>query len=75
MSPVTPASVQKLQTGVARESEGIAQLSFLCCVRQGVPEGCSGVRLRMLPSQRWGSRSGWSEVRGHRDVWSGAMVG
>src|SRR5580693_7219567 len=29
----------------------------------------------MLPSQRWSSRSGWSEVRGHRSVWSRAMVG
>src|SRR5579864_9725705 len=29
----------------------------------------------MLPSQRWSSRSGWSELRGHRGVWSRAMVG
>src|SRR5215831_1407967 len=29
----------------------------------------------MLPSQPWSSRSGWSEVRGHRGVRSRAMVG
>src|ERR1039457_1020202 len=38
--------------GVARKSEGIARLSFLCAVRQGVSERCSGLCLRTLPSQR-----------------------
>src|SRR5713226_3530626 len=71
MSPVTPASVQKLQTALHAK----AKLSFLCPVRQGVPEGHFGLRLSMLQSQRWSGRSGWSEVRGHRDVRSRTMVG
>jgi hypothetical protein len=62
MNLTTPESVQKLQTGVARQSEGIAQLSFLRAVRQGVSKGCSGLRLRMLQSQWRGSRSGLSRT-------------
>src|ERR1700693_2996201 len=70
-----PRKCSEVADGVARESEGIAQLSFLCSVRQGVPEGRSGLCLRMLPSQWWSSGSRWSEVRGHRSVWSRTMVG
>ena len=43
MSLTTPLSVQKLQTALHDKSEGIAQLSFLCAVRQGVPKRCSGL--------------------------------
>src|ERR1035437_8807863 len=75
MSLATPASVQKLQTALHAKSEGITQLSFLCPVRQGVPEGRSGLCLRLLPSQQWSSGSGGSEVRGYRGVRSRAMVG
>jgi hypothetical protein len=43
--------------GVTRKSEGIARLSFLRAVRQGIPQGCSGVCLPTLQSQvcvsRW----------------------
>src|SRR5665811_60795 len=70
-----PRKCSEVADGVARESEGIAQLSFLCPIRQGVPEGRSGLRLRMLPSKWWSSGSRWSEVRGHRGVRSRAMVG
>jgi hypothetical protein len=70
-----PRKCSEVADSVAQESEGIAQLSFLCAVRQGVPERRSGLRLRMLPSQRRSSRRGWSEVRGHRGVRSRAMGG
>src|ERR1700674_5097259 len=61
--------------GVACKSEGIARLSFLCAVRQGVSERCSGVWLRTLQGQRRSSGSGLPELRGHRTVWRGTMVG
>src|SRR5664280_1341300 len=61
--------------GATRKSEGIARLSFLCTVRQGVPRGCADVRLRLLPSQRRSRGSGGAELRGHRGVWGEAMVG
>src|SRR5258708_15896349 len=60
--------------GVARKSEGIARLSFLCAVRQGVSERCSGVCLRTLQSQWWSSRSGQPDFREHRTVWRGPEV-
>ena len=75
MSLTTPRKCSEAADGVACQSEGIAQLSFLCAVRQGVSEGRSGLRLRMLPSQRRSSRSGWPDVRGHRGVRRGAVVG
>ena len=40
-----PRKCSEVADGVARESEGIAQLSFLCAVRQGAPEGRSDLRL------------------------------
>src|SRR6266852_1937585 len=43
--PNNPRKCSEVADGVARESEGIAQLSFLCPVRQGVPEGRSDLRL------------------------------
>src|SRR5260370_2627795 len=61
--------------GVACKSEGIAQLSFPCAVRQGVSERCSGLCLRTLPSQRRGSGSGQPDIREHRGVRQGALVG
>jgi len=42
----------EIADGVARKSEGIAQPSFPCAVRQGVSERRSGTCLRTLPSQR-----------------------
>ena len=38
MSLVPPPKVQKLQDGAACQSEGIARLSVLRAVRQGVPK-------------------------------------
>jgi hypothetical protein len=73
--PNNPRKCSEVADGVARQSEGIAQLSLLCAVRQGVPEGRSGFRLRMLQSQWRSSRSGRPDVRGHRGVRRGAMVG
>src|ERR1700730_10463307 len=70
-----PSKCSEAADGVTRESEGIAQLSIPCAVRQSVPEGCSGTCLRVLPSQWRSSRSGRPDVSGHRSVWSRAMVG
>jgi len=70
-----PRKCTEVADGVARESEGNAQLSLLCSVRQGVPKGHSDLRLGMLPRQWWSSRSGRPEVGGHRGVRSRAMVG
>src|SRR6201997_4155178 len=61
--------------GVARKSEGIAQPSFPCAVRQGVSEGCTGLCLRPLPSQRRGGGSGQPDLREHRRVRQGTVVG
>src|SRR5260370_38038201 len=61
--------------GVARKSEGIAQLSFPCAVRQGVSERCSGLCLRTLPSQRRSRGSGQPDIREHRSVRQGTGVG
>ena len=68
--PSNPSKCSEVADGVARQSEGIARLSFLRAVRQGVPEGCPGIRLRMLQSQWRSSRSRRPNVRGHRGVWS-----
>ena len=73
--PNNPRKCSEVADGVARQSEGIARLSLLRAVRQGVPKGRSGVRLRMLQSQWRSSRSGRPDVRGHRGVRQGAMVG
>ena len=37
--PSNPSKRSEVADGVARQSEGIARLSFLCAVRQGVPQG------------------------------------
>ena len=42
-----PSKRSEVADGVARQSEGIARLSFLCLVRQGVPERRLGIRLSM----------------------------
>src|SRR5262252_5301577 len=75
VEPNNPSQRSEVADGVARQSEGIAQLSFLCSVRQGVSQGRSGIRLRMLQSQWRSGRSGQSDVRGHRDVRSRALAG
>src|SRR5262250_480240 len=73
--PNNSTECSEVADGVARKSEGIAQISFLCGVRQGVSEGCFGIRLRTLRSQRRSSGSRQPDFRGHRAVWHGAMVG
>jgi hypothetical protein len=70
-----PGKCSEVADGVTRKSEGIAQLSLLLAVRQDVPQGCSGICLRMLQSQRRSGRSGRPDVRGHRRVRVGALVG
>jgi len=40
-----PSKRSEVADGVTRQSEGIAQLSFLRVVRQGAPQGRSGIRL------------------------------
>src|SRR5712671_6500383 len=55
--PNNPRKCSEVADGVARKSEGIAQLSILRAVRQGVSQGCSGFRLRVLQSQWRSSRS------------------
>src|SRR5712691_5649477 len=61
--------------GVARKSEGIARLSFLRAVRQGVSERRPGLCLRTLPSQRRSRGSGEPDIREHRSVRQGTVVG
>ena len=76
MSLPPPPKVQKLQDGVACQSEGIARLSVLRAVRQGVPQGRAGVGLRPLPCQRRRAGGRRPDVRGHRGVraWTGGWT-
>jgi len=62
VEPNNPSKRSEIADGVARQSEGIAQLPFLRPVRQGVPQGRSDIRLRVLQSQWRSSRSGQSDV-------------
>src|SRR5215469_15209882 len=75
VEPNNPSKRSEVADGVARQSEGIAQLTLPCFVRQGVSQGRSGIRIRMLQSQRRSGRRRRSEVRGHRDVRSRAVAG
>src|SRR5262249_51096649 len=54
---INPRKRSEVADGVARQSEGSAQLSLLCAVRQGVSHGRSSFCLRMLQSQWWSGRS------------------
>jgi hypothetical protein len=72
---INPRKCSEVADGVARQSEGSAQLSLLCAVRQGVPQGRSGIRLRMLQSQWRSGRSRRPNVRGHQGVRRRTMVG
>src|SRR5580700_1056729 len=65
---INPRKCSEVADGVARQSEGSAQLSLLCAVRQGVPQGRSSLRLRMLQSQWRSGRSRRPNVRGHRGI-------
>src|SRR5215468_2015154 len=42
---INPRKRSEVAEGVARQSEGSAQLSLLCPVRQDVPQGRSGLRV------------------------------
>src|SRR5215472_153164 len=75
VEPNNPRKCSEVADGVARQSEGIAQLSFPRLVRQGVSQGRSGICLRVLQSQWRSGRSGQADVRGHRDVRSRAVAG
>src|SRR5215469_4792738 len=75
VEPNNPRKCSEVADGVARQSEGSAQLPLLCAVRQGVPQGRSGFRLRMLQSQWRSGRSRRPNVRGHRGIRQGAMAG
>src|ERR1019366_1833679 len=70
-----PELCSEVAGGVTRQSEGIAQLSFPCAVRQGVSERCTGLCLRTLPSQWRGSGSGQPDIREHRSIRQGTVVG
>jgi hypothetical protein len=59
--------------GATRQSEGIAQLAFLCPARQGGPSGCSDLCLRALPCQRRCRGRRWTDVCGHRSVRARAL--
>src|ERR1700674_3270338 len=73
--PNNSTKCSEVADGVARQSEGIAQLSLLCPVRQGVPRRRDGFRLRMLQSEPRSSRSRRPNVCGHRRVRSEEVVG
>src|SRR5215467_15681233 len=75
VEPNNPRQCSEVADGVARQSEGIAQLSLPRLVRQGVSQGRSGIRLRVLQSQWRSGRSGQADVRGHRDVRRRALAG
>src|SRR5262249_1807393 len=47
--PTTSRDGSETPDGAAHQSEGVARLSVLCSVRQGVPKGRAGVGLRALP--------------------------
>jgi hypothetical protein len=72
--PDTSTGGSEATGGVARPSEGIARLSVLHAVRQGVSSRRTGIRLPMLFGQRRSSRSGRPDVRGHREVRRGALA-
>src|SRR5262249_50214532 len=72
---INPRKHSEVADGVARQSEGSAQLSFLCAVRQGVPQGCPGIRLRMLQSQWRSGGRGQPNVRATPKGRKRAMVG
>src|ERR1035441_7567498 len=73
--PNNSMQCSEVADGVARKSEGIAQPSFPRAIRQGVSERRSGLCLRTLPSQRRGCGSGQPDIREHRSVRQGTMVG
>src|SRR4051794_9394366 len=50
--PSTSRKGSEVADGVTRQSEGIARLPLLRPVRQGVPQGRSASRLRLLPCQQ-----------------------
>src|SRR5262249_33586746 len=73
--PTTSTQGSEAPGGVACQSEGVARLSVLRVVRQGVPQGCAGGGLRALPRQRRRTRDRPPDVRGHRGVWPGPLAG
>src|ERR1700734_1835839 len=73
--PSNSGKRSEVTDSVARQSEEIARLSLLCSVRQGVPKRRSEFCLQVLEGQWRRSRSRQPDVRGHRSVWRGAMVG
>src|SRR3989304_4010031 len=50
--PTNSANGSEAAGDVARQSEGVSGLSFLCAVRQGVSSRRTRVRLPALPSER-----------------------
>src|SRR5688500_1050499 len=73
--PSTSPKGSEVAGGVTRQSEGIARLSLLRPVRQGVPQGRAASRLCLLQSQPGRGRRGWADVRAHRGVRAGALAG
>ena len=74
MSLPTSTEGSEAPDGVACQSEGIARLSVLRAVRQGVSQRRAGVRLRPLPCQRRRGGGGRPDVRGHRGVRRGPWL-
>ena len=76
MSLATPPKCSEVADGVACQSEGIAQLSLLCAVRQGVSSRtCWRMPIACCQGQWRSGRSGRPDVRGHRGVRGGAVAG
>ena len=73
--PDTSTEGSEATGGVACQSEGIARLSLLSAVRQGVSSRRAGIRLPMLLGQRRGGGGGRPDVRGHREVRGGTVAG
>ena len=66
--PINSEKGSETAEGITRESEGCAQLSLLCPVRQALPRGYSSRCLCPVPLQSGRAGRGWTRVRGYRGV-------
>src|SRR5205814_6472662 len=73
--PRTSENRCEVADGTACQSEGGPRLSLLSALRQAVPRGRSGTRLRTLQSQPRRGGSGRPDVRGHRSVGRAELAG